>query len=120
MAPTTIRKPSTRPARPAARYWKGKVPKGVADVLSESEPDEDEVPEEEQDAGDVPIAIVDGTEGKEEEDEEEGDSGFLAGKPAAVGGAKETSLVLNLSRREKPTEVEEEGASVLRISRLFF
>jgi hypothetical protein len=31
------RKQAPRPARPAARYWKGKAPKGVAEVHSDSD-----------------------------------------------------------------------------------
>lgn len=39
------RKEVPRPARPAARYWKGKAPKGVTEVHSDS--DVDEVAEDE-------------------------------------------------------------------------
>lgn len=48
---STARKQAPRLARPAARYWQGKAPKGVADVDSDS--DAEEVPE--ADEGDVPI-----------------------------------------------------------------
>jgi len=37
------RKQAPRPARPAARYWKGKVPKGVAEVHSDSDSDHEGV-----------------------------------------------------------------------------
>lgn len=51
---TTIRKQAPRPARPAGRYWKGKAPKGAADLSSSDESDDaQEVPQEE---GDVAFA----------------------------------------------------------------
>ncbi len=51
---TTIRKQAPRPARPAGRYWKGKAPKGAADVSSSDESDDGrEIPQEE---GDVAFA----------------------------------------------------------------
>lgn len=60
----SARKQAPRLARPAARYWKGKAPKGVAEVASDS--DEEEAPEVEQE-GDVLIAgeqdIVDEDDG---------------------------------------------------------
>lgn len=46
------RKQAPRLARPAARYWKGKAPKGVADAPSDS--DEEDEPEVEEE-GDVLI-----------------------------------------------------------------
>ena len=52
MSSTTTRKQAPRLARPAARYWKGKAPKGVTDVPSDS--DDEEEPEVEQE-GYVPI-----------------------------------------------------------------
>lgn len=66
MSTQTVRKQAPRLARPAARYWKGKAPKGVADVDSDS--DVEEAPQMEEE-GDVPISgdqdIVD-EEGEEE------------------------------------------------------
>lgn len=47
------RKPAPRLARPAARYWKGKVPKGITEVDSDSDADEEEQQQEEE--GDVQI-----------------------------------------------------------------
>ncbi|KZT68465.1 hypothetical protein DAEQUDRAFT_766281 [Daedalea quercina L-15889] len=66
-AATAARKPAARLPRPAARYWKGKAPKGAGEVSSD-ESDYDEtagvhVPEEE---GDVLIQDV---TGEDEEDE---------------------------------------------------
>lgn len=50
---SAARKQAPRLARPAARYWKGKAPKGVTDVSSDS--DEEEAPDVEED-GDVLIS----------------------------------------------------------------
>lgn len=53
---TTIRKQAPRPAKPTGRYWKGKAPKGAAELPSsdsEEGDDERQAPEEE---GDVAFA----------------------------------------------------------------
>lgn len=39
------RKQAPRPARPAGRYWKGKAPKGIEEVQSDSDVDEEELHE---------------------------------------------------------------------------
>jgi microfibrillar-associated protein 1 len=60
------RKPAPRLARPAARYWKGKAPKGAGEVPSDSdEEDELQHPEEEGD-----IQIGDQDFGQEEDEDE--------------------------------------------------
>ena len=61
------RKPAPRLARPAARYWKGKAPKGADALPSDSDEDEDEQLEVDPDAeeGDIPIEDI-------EESEDEG------------------------------------------------
>jgi len=47
---TTARKQAPRLARPAGRYWKGKAPKGAADLPSSDESDDErELPQEEGD-----------------------------------------------------------------------
>lgn len=57
------RKPAPRLARPAARYWKGKAPKGADGVPSDSDEDEEiQQPEEEGD-----ILIGDQDFGEEDE-----------------------------------------------------
>ncbi|KAF8633924.1 hypothetical protein AX15_001109 [Amanita polypyramis BW_CC] len=53
MSASTIRKPAPRLPQPASRYWKGKAPKGIADVQSDSENEEEQVPHDE---GDVPLS----------------------------------------------------------------
>jgi microfibrillar-associated protein 1 len=73
---STTRKQAPRPAKPTGRYWKGKAPKGAAELSSsdsEEGDDEGQVPEEE---GDIAFA------GEQEflraashEDDEEGDQG---------------------------------------------
>ena len=47
------RKQAPRPARPAARYWKGKAPKGIKEADSES--DEEDTREQLDNGGDVPL-----------------------------------------------------------------
>jgi microfibrillar-associated protein 1 len=53
---STTRKQAPRPAKPTGRYWKGKAPKGAAELPSsdsEEGDDEGQVPEEE---GDIAFA----------------------------------------------------------------
>jgi len=49
---STARKPAPRLAKPAVRYWKGKAPKGAAEVDSDSETEE--LPSHLEE-GDVPL-----------------------------------------------------------------
>ncbi|KAM5531099.1 hypothetical protein V8D89_015213 [Ganoderma adspersum] len=65
------RQPAKRLPRPAARYWKGKAPKG-ADALSDSDEEEAVEAQEEQEEGDVSISDVGGGGEEEEEEEEDG------------------------------------------------
>ncbi|KAH9947396.1 splicing factor, Prp19-binding domain-containing protein [Amylocystis lapponica] len=78
---STARKPAQRLPRPAARYWKGKAPKGADAPDSDSDYDEDaEV--QPQEAGDVPIEDV--------EDDEDGlavRAGAEAPRPKAINVA---------------------------------
>jgi len=63
---SATRKPAPRLARPAARYWKGKAPKGAGEVPSDSDEEEElQQPEEE---GDIQIGDQD-FEGEEDEEE---------------------------------------------------
>ena len=68
---TAVRKQAPRIARPAARYWRGKAPKGVADVGSDSEEDEQDEQEQEE-YEDMPLGAV---EGEDDEGGEEGATG---------------------------------------------
>lgn len=43
---STQRKQAPRPARPAARYWKGKAPKGVTELHSDSDAESEGLHEE--------------------------------------------------------------------------
>jgi|SRR6267378_3509524 len=49
MSTRTIRKQAPRPSKPTGRYWKGKAPKGAAELSSSDEEGDDEkqLPEEE-------------------------------------------------------------------------
>jgi microfibrillar-associated protein 1 len=53
MSTTAGRKQAPRPARPAARYWKGKAPKGIKEADSDS--DEEDTREKLDNGGDVPL-----------------------------------------------------------------
>ena len=90
------RKPAPRLPRPAARYWKGKAPRGAdeADVTSEEEDEyAEEAPAEE---GDVPIG------GMEEEEEEEGGLTIAAREPQEKRKALNVQLRdVNISREGK-------------------
>ena len=50
---SSVRKQAPRLARPAARYWKGKAPKGVSNIASGS--DSDEPAEGQAEGGDILI-----------------------------------------------------------------
>jgi microfibrillar-associated protein 1 len=60
---SSVRKAAPRPAKPVAVYRRGRAPKGVAEVASESDSDE-EAQEQVGEEGDVPI--------NDEEDEDDG------------------------------------------------
>ncbi|KAL6305693.1 splicing factor, Prp19-binding domain-containing protein [Sparassis latifolia] len=90
---TATRKPAPRLPRPAARYWKGKAPKGVDEAASESESEEEgaEAPQEE---GDILIADVGG-----DDEEEHG---------LELGGAKVVERrAINVALRD--VNISEEG-----------
>jgi microfibrillar-associated protein 1 len=103
----TQRKQAPRLARPAARYWKGKAPKGVADVPSDS--DEDDVPEVEE--GDVLI-------GGEQDIVNEDNNGGVPLRKDATKATKAMNVSLkdvSISRDGKVTVAgrEESGRTVM-------
>ena len=108
---TTIRKQAPRPARPAGRYWKGKAPKGAADLSSSDESDDGgEVPQEEGDvafAGEQEFlhAEYDG-----DEEEEQGRKGQKAGKMSValknVNISKEGKVLIDGRQEVGRTEME--------------
>jgi microfibrillar-associated protein 1 len=78
---TNVRKQAPRLARPAGRYWKGKAPKGAADLPSSSDESEEErpAPQEEGDiafAGEQEFLHAEHDQG----DEEEQNQGHVTGK----------------------------------------
>ena len=87
------RKQAARLPRPAARYWKGRAPKGVDAAPSDSEEEEDEQVEVGEE-GDVPIEDVEEDEGLEMRVE--------AAKPAAKG-INVALRDVNISREGKVT-----------------
>ncbi|KAI9512288.1 splicing factor, Prp19-binding domain-containing protein [Russula earlei] len=68
----TARKQAPRLARPAGRYWKGKAPKGAADLSSSDESDDEkEAPQEEGDIAFTGEQFLHAELGGEEEEDEE-------------------------------------------------
>lgn len=114
---STIRKQAPRLPRPAARYWKGKAPKGAAEVESDS--DAEEAPDMEEE-GDVDIGgdqdILD------EDGEEEGGMTLRKDMGKLVKSMNVTLKDVNISKdgkvivggREESgrTTLEEDGASI--------
>ena len=106
------RKPAPRLARPAARYWKGKAPKGAGEVPSDSDGEEElQQPEEE---GDIQIGDQD-FEGEEDEDEPRA---RVVTKPVATKSINVALKDVNISKdgkvivagREESGRTELEGA----------
>lgn len=64
LATTVPRKKAVRQAKPVARYWKGKAPKGADALPSDSEEEDEE--EQQLEEGDEAIETI------EEDEEEEG------------------------------------------------
>ena len=107
---TAARKPAARLPRPAARYWKGKAPKG-ADAALESDSDYDEEAEqhEPQEEGDEQIRDV-GGDGYGEgsgEDEEDG----LTVRREAVGKQAQARGAINVSLRD--VNISREGKVIV-------
>jgi microfibrillar-associated protein 1 len=109
---TTTRKQAPRLARPAGRYWKGKAPKGVADLPSSDESDgEREVPQEE---GDVAFAGEQEflhAEYDRDEEEEQGRKGHRTGTMSValknVNISKEGKVLIAGRQEVGRTEMEE-------------
>ncbi|EIN13203.1 hypothetical protein PUNSTDRAFT_78683 [Punctularia strigosozonata HHB-11173 SS5] len=97
---SAVRKQAPRLPRPAARYWKGKAPKGVADVPSDS--DEEEEQQEVQEEGDVLIGGDQEFGGDNEEEEEEEDVATARPVPKKPMKAMNVALKdVNISRDGK-------------------
>ena len=107
------RKPAPRLARPAARYWKGKAPKGAGEILSDSDEEEElQQPEEEGD-----VLIGDQDFGEDEEDEEQPPIRAVA-KPTTAKSINVALKDVNISKdgkvivagRQESGRTELEGA----------
>lgn len=113
---TQVRKHTTaRPTKAAGRYWKGKAPKGVAEVPSDSEEEEQEQLQED---GDVPIGDED--DFVKEEDEQVLLSRSTQAKPvrALNVSLKDVNIsrdgkVIVAGREESGRTLVEEGMSLL-------
>lgn len=119
LATTVPRKQAQRLARPATRYWKGKAPKGVTDVASDSDDEEDD--EGQLEGGDVSMA---GEQDIVEEDKEE-PAPILAKQPGKamnvalrdVNISQEGKVIVAGREESGRTAVEaEEGAFVLSVA----
>ncbi|KIY66805.1 hypothetical protein CYLTODRAFT_437293 [Cylindrobasidium torrendii FP15055 ss-10] len=96
---TAPRKAAPRLAKPAARYWKGKAPKGVAaEVESDSEEEQEEGEEEQE--GDV---LIDDVEKGADEDEEDEDlpTGQTRAAPTKAINVALQDIDLSKETREK-------------------
>jgi microfibrillar-associated protein 1 len=95
---TTVRKQAPRLARPAARYWKGKAPKGVdaaaLDADSGEGSEEEQVPQE---PGDVALSGEVAFEG----DEDEGDDAQLTRAAVPKRGMNVALRDVNISKDGK-------------------
>ncbi len=101
---STSRKPAPRLARPAARYWKGKAPKGVAEVDSDSDAEDEAEVEEE---GDVLI-------GGDQDIVDEADDDDLPTAPAAPKpAAKAINFALKDMDISRETQVKRDAAKRL-------
>ena len=88
------RKPAPRLARPAARYWKGKAPKGADEVPSDSDEEELQQPEGE---GDILI----GDQDFGEEEDEDGPPIRAVAKPVVTKAINVALKDVNISKDGK-------------------
>ncbi|KAJ7596838.1 splicing factor, Prp19-binding domain-containing protein, partial [Mycena floridula] len=92
---SSVKKQAPRLARPAARYWKGKAPKGVVEADSDSDVEEEGVDEEAE--GDVPV-------GGDQDIVDEDEDIPLRQEPSRVSKAMNIALKdVNISRDGKVT-----------------
>ena len=92
---STTRKQAPRLAKPAVRYWKGKAPKGSAEVNSDSDVEEEQSNFEE---GDILI---------NDHDEEEGEEAFGTIPKQEIAKPRAINLVL------KDVSVSQEGKVIV-------
>jgi microfibrillar-associated protein 1 len=110
---TTARKQAPRLARPAGRYWKGKAPKGAADLPSSDESDDErDLPQEE---GDVAFAGEQEFLHAENDDEEEEEQGRKRHKTVKMSVALKNVNISNegkvvIAGRQEVGRTEMEGA----------
>ena len=118
---TQVRKHTTaRPTRAAGRYWKGKAPKGAAEVPSDSEEELEQ--EQGEERGDV---VPVGGEEDAEEDEQDFATLSIQAKPARTLNVslKDVSIsgdgkVIVAGREESGRTLMEEGTRGLLFSLL--
>jgi microfibrillar-associated protein 1 len=111
---STVRKQAPRLARPVGRYWKGKAPKGAADLSSdESDEEKEEVLQEEGDvafAGEQEFLHTENDDEEKEEEEEEGRKGYRTGRMSValknVNISKEGNVIVAGKQEVGRTEAE--------------
>ncbi|TFY63540.1 hypothetical protein EVJ58_g3192 [Rhodofomes roseus] len=89
------RKPAARLPRPAARYWKGKAPKGAGEVSDDSDYDEAAEAQEPEEEGDV---LIEDITGEDEEDEARLDVREARQKPRPTKGLNVALRDVNISK----------------------
>ncbi|KAJ8520646.1 hypothetical protein ONZ45_g2592 [Pleurotus djamor] len=99
MSSTTVRKQAPRPAKPVGRYWKGKAPKGAAELDSDSDADEDN--NDALEPGDVDIAGDQDVGGTDEEEEEDMQLKSTIGRDTKIKAMNVTLRDVNISRDGK-------------------
>ena len=98
MSATAPRKPAARLPRPAARYWKGKAPKGAGEVSSDdSDYDEAAEAQEPEEEGDVLIQDITG----DDEDESRLDVRQAQQKPKTTKAINVALRDVNISKEGK-------------------
>lgn len=97
MSTTAPRKPAARLPRPAARYWKGKAPKGAGEVSSDdSDYDEAAEAREPEEEGDVLLQDITG-----EDDEDEARLDVRQAQPKTTKGINVALRDVNISKEGK-------------------
>jgi microfibrillar-associated protein 1 len=130
---STRKQQAPRLARPAARYWKGKAPKGLSNVASDSDSDSDgERDVHPEQPGDIPISgeqDIAVARDEDEDDEWEGEGADIMQtrrevRVEVVGKGKGMNVSLkdvNISRDGKVIVAgrEESGRTVMEVDGAF-
>jgi microfibrillar-associated protein 1 len=97
---TTTRKQAPRPAKPTGRYWKGKAPKGAAELSSSDSEDGDDERQAPEEEGDVAFAGEQDFLRAASHEDEEGNQGYKVQKTGKMSLALKN---VNISKEGKVT-----------------